>query len=142
MAVTLEMATDVRKFKTKFIGPFTKRQAIFVSIGVICASPILPLPMDITAKVLICAGVCGGISAFGFISFNGAPLEALIIRFLYQFVLAPAKRKKKTKNSYLEYYEQLKKKEDIEYKKTLSKKELKEYEKAKKIDYSNHNIYL
>lgn len=100
MALIVKTPQDVRKYETKQLGPFTFKQAIWLTIATILTLPVfIFVPVRFSTKVLICTAIAAPIGACGFINPNHTPMETWLLRGLYRTVLTPARRKKKNEIS-------------------------------------------
>ncbi len=108
MALRIDMTKDIRKYDRKSVlNRFTVRQAVFISIGLAYAVPIafaVPLPLHgielVFSKIVIATILAIPMITAGFITMDNTPMEILAIRFIYQMLLTPRKRKYKAKNLY------------------------------------------
>ncbi len=150
MALTVQMTDDIRKYETKAIGPFTMRQAICLSLGVLFSLPVgILVDTTIDNKILIMSIIVAPFLASGYIKVDGMRFEILIIRYIYRSVLTPRKRKYKTQNVFREEIARIEEEEYKESLKQMTKKERKKAEKehdaktakTKKITYSTKAKY-
>lgn len=87
---------DIRKYDTKFIGPFTFRQTILFVI----ASIIAILVWKVTKIIPIALIASSPFLALGWIKVYGQELEKFLKSAFISNLLAPAVRKYKTKTPY------------------------------------------
>lgn len=132
MAIEVQMTDDVRKYDTKVIGPFNKRQLMCVLIAIPCALPGVLIPKDIVLKILFSIILATPALLCGWIKYHGMYFEALFFRFLYLHVLTPKKRKYKSINLFRQAEKEYEKKAEREKIKSFSSKERKQYLKNKK----------
>ena len=112
--IEVEMSDDIRKFETKFLGPFTMRQTVCTAIALLYAVPIAALiNVSIDNKVLIGFILAAPALGCGFIKFGGMPLEVFFIRVFYMYFLTPSKRKCKSVNTYKATLREMKKEKEI-----------------------------
>lgn len=140
--ITVEMTDDIRKYKVKSLGPFSMREAVFLAIGCLYSFPIASIwPTTLENKVLIFAILAAPVIICGFTKMTGGTAEVIALRFLYLYVLTPAKRKYIATNTFRSDMKMYK--AGLEKLKTasLTPKQQKLYQKkkeaAKKIRYSN-----
>lgn len=137
------MSDDIRKFETKFLGPFTKRQLICIIIGIFCAIPVfLFINMEYPLKCFVMLFVAMPAIICGFTKMDGVNPEVWILRMFYLW-LHP-RRKYKSVNQYAPYYKKIKKCREKEKISKMTPKEQKAYIKRKnkgKIKYSKKNEY-
>ena len=128
----VEMTEDIRKYDTKFLGPFTKRQTICVFLSLI-SLPIgflIPFSEPAYRIVAICL-LAAPIAMCGWVKMDGTYLEVLFIRYLYLTVLTPPKRKQISDNTIKELIDYRQKQLEKKKLATLTKKQRKLYEKKK-----------
>lgn len=140
--IEVEMTKDIRDFEPKFIGPLSKRQLIFLAIGCAYGIPFMAFApiANVMNRIVIGIGIMIPTLLCGFLKWNGAPLEYMMIKGLYH-LMYPQKRKYTQKNCYREILEKLEKKEKLEAYNNLSKKEQKKANKPVVIEYSKDPIY-
>lgn len=93
--IQVEMVDDIRKYEPKLIGPFSKRQSIAISIGVVLGlilMNIIPLSNS-TEKFAVFIFSVVAVGLFGWITMDGTPLEIVLVRMIYLYFLTPSKRK-------------------------------------------------
>ena len=130
--IEVEMTDDIRKFETKFLGPFTMRQTICTVVACLYTIPIaIALPMELENKLLVAMLLAAPVIGCGYIKQDGMHLEVLAMRVLYMYFLTPGKRKCKAVNNYKESLKDVKKQNEKEYISSLSMKEQKKYQKQK-----------
>ncbi len=96
MALTVNMTQDVRRYETRDLGPFTKRQGIWLFVAVVIGVPIaILLPFPIYLKIIFASAVAAPIGICGFIKPDHTPMEKWVLRVLYRTFLAPRIRRKK-----------------------------------------------
>lgn len=137
------MTDDIRRFQTKFMGPFTKRQLICLIIAVVCAIPVLLL-LDIEIRMRGFVALFFAMPAIicGFVKFDGVNPEVLALRWIYR-LLYP-RRVFKNENEYRPYLKKIKKEREKNMISQMSKKERKTYLKLKskgKVKYSKKKEY-
>lgn len=101
--IEVEINEDVRKYKPKFIGPFTTRQVICLVLGggsVIFTYQFLHpfLTSDITT--FLCMLISIPFMAVGWIEPYGMKMEDFARTTVISLILAPNVRKYKVENSY------------------------------------------
>lgn len=141
--IQVEMTDDIRRFQTKFMGPFTKRQLICLIIGGLCAVPVLTL-LDIEIKKRAFVALFFAMPAIicGFAKFDGVNPEVLALRCIYR-MLYP-RRVFKNENEYRPYLKQIKKERENNMISQMSKRERKSYLKLKskgRVKYSQKREY-
>lgn len=107
--IIMPVPKDVRAFKPKFMGPFTKREAIGVSVALvvvmityIATGPFVE-SMTLTNRATI-ALIPGCIPlAFGFVDIQDMPIWVYGWNMIVQNFLAPRHRVYKTVNIYQEF---------------------------------------
>ncbi len=130
--VSVEMNDDIRKFETKLIGPFTKRQTICFVVGIAYSLPVAMLvPTSLTNKIFI--GLILAIPALicGYAKMDGMYMESLFFRVIYLLFLTPSKRKYVTVNSFREMLKGKEKKRETARLAKMSKSQQKAYHKRK-----------
>ncbi len=134
MAVTVKMHQDVRKKKAKFIGPFTFRQALCLTLGgfwgYFCTT-FFPDGTELLILFLIGVGFGLPIVLCGFLTRDGQYFEVLIVRTIYKLFLTPGMRKKKDL-MYRDLRRKIKREEEKEKLSKMSPSERKRYETMKK----------
>lgn len=150
--IEVDMLDDIRSFKTKFLGPFTKRQCICVAL----AAPVLALSlyltlgiaeMSIDTAITVSCVPAGVIASAGWLTISNMPLEQYLVKLVYRTFLTPKVRKYKTKLPIRESIKAIKKTQEQEKISKMSKKEQKAYEKRKKneanktITYGKEKVY-
>lgn len=106
--IIMPVPKDVRDFKPKFIGPFSKREFIGVAAAVVIAvltfALTYPFSMGMTvnqrAVIVLIPGVVP--LACGFIDIQGMPIWVYARNLLIQNFLAPRHRVYRTNNIYAE----------------------------------------
>lgn len=96
--IETKMPKDIRKYKTKMIGPLTMRQLICVAImGVvdIILYSLVIYPFELSTEFTIYGLILIDvpIGAFGWIEPQGLPLEIYLKDVVLRSFIAPAKRK-------------------------------------------------
>lgn len=144
--INVEMTDDIRKYKIKSFGPFSAREAAFLTIACLYSFPIAAMwPTTFENKLLIFALLAVPVAMCGFTKMSGGTAEVIALRSLYLYVLTPAKRGYKAVNTFradMNAY-----KAGLEKMKlaSLSPKQQKAYQKkkenAKKVNYSNKKEY-
>lgn len=139
--IDVEMSTDIRKYETKTVGPFTTRQTVCIAIGVVCALPfLLFLHCDWTTRIMIALFAMTPAFLCGWVKLNGTYFEVVAIRFVYKNYLTPQKRKHKVNNVYREMYKKMKKEDEDRMLAALPKGQQKKYLKNKEnhlVKYSD-----
>lgn len=140
--IRVTMANDIRKYETKFIGPFTKRQSICMIAGIIFGALIaLILPLK-TSDKLLAAVICGAPIIFcGYIKKNGRYLEELFLFWMYRKILTPRIRTAKCKNYYREILDEMDKKEKMKQYRKMTPKERKAAQKKEVVYSKKHKVY-
>lgn len=139
MAVEIQMSEDIRKYQTKFIFDFTKRQAVCIGIGAVCGAIGMNIVPGANAMVKVALFI--GFAAFpilcGWIRPENMPLEVFLARWLYFMFLTPAKRKYKEINHYRAIIKQIEARDERKITAGMTPAQKKEYLKQKKtIIYS------
>lgn len=107
--IIMPVPKDVRSFKPKFMGPFTKREAIgvgcAVALVVITYAMIAPFSegMTMTQQATIAMIPAAIPLAFGFIDIQDMPIWVYGWNMIVQNFLAPRHRVYKTVNIYQEF---------------------------------------
>lgn len=123
--IEMPIPNDIRKYESKFLGPFTLRQFV-------CGIPTLAIfllvlifvPIEDTfTKMLIATIPALPFILCGFIKIQGLPFEKFARTVFVSQILAPVKRVYKTDNTY-------------KNKKTQNQKNKKEIEKRAKKRFS------
>lgn len=107
--IIMPVPRDVREFKPKFIGPFSKREFIGVAAAAVLAiltfAVTYPLSAGMTlnqrAVILLIPGVIP--LACGFIDIQGMPIWVYAWNLVIQNFLAPRHRVYRTNNNFAEY---------------------------------------
>lgn len=101
--IEMEMPKDIRKFKTKLIGPLTLRETICVGltvgIGYLLRRYTVGLPDDI--RNLLTIVIASPILACGWLTPYGLPFEQYAVVFLFSTFLSPKQRKYKTEMEFI-----------------------------------------
>ncbi len=140
----VEMTDDIRKYDTKFMGPFTKRQFISISVALVFAIPIaILIPGEIDMKLMVACLTGAPIALCGFVKLDGAYLEVLALRWVYQKILTPPRRKYISPCEQREFLKKLERKEEINMLNKMTKKQRKAYElkKNRSVKYYNNKEY-
>lgn len=140
--IAISVPKDIRKTSVKFIGPFTKRNCIFllpVLISTMICYPLLGIEginyIAMTAMILI-----DGISiVFGFFDFFGLPSYIFFLEVIIPWVLGNQKRPYATKNTYEIFTKQHKITYDY-IDGTLNRKKLTAKEKKKKLQREKRRL--
>ena len=102
MALQCNMIKDIRKYEPKVMGPFTKRQMIYLVIGLAYSLPVgMLLPTTFDNKVIVTLALIAPMFLCGYLKMDGTPLEVIAIRWVYRTILTPAARKYKRPHPYL-----------------------------------------
>ena len=107
--IIMPVPKDVRSFKPKFMGPFTKREAIgvgcAVALVVITYAAIAPFSegMTMTQQATIAMVPAAIPLAFGFIDVQDMPIWVYGWNMIVQNFLAPRHRVYKTANIFQEF---------------------------------------
>lgn len=101
--IEIEIPKDIRKYESKFIGPFTLRQTICVGIAAACSITIYNtvgklLIQDMRAPLCFIAAAPALLA--GWYKPYGLPLEKFLKVIIVTMILAPTKRLYKTANIY------------------------------------------
>jgi len=99
--IEIEIPKDIRQFEAKLIGPFNTRQLICFVAGAAIAIPTYLAIKDMApTDICLFASICTFLpfALCGWIKIYGMPFEKFFMSFLYSAILAPGKRKYKTKN--------------------------------------------
>lgn len=130
--IETKVPMDIRKYKTKIIGPFTLRQAICVGISIfidLMFYLFIYSSLDLSINFLIYTVIIIDIPIMAFsFDHNGIPMEKFVYGFIRNNILAPVKRT--YKNSFDDEFEvnEVKLSDDSTIKKKLKNKpELKAY---------------
>lgn len=104
---------DIREFKPKFIGPFTKPQAISVAISALIAFIIFSVFKGVSTEILMftVAIIDAPILACGFINYRNMSGAVYFRDVILRNMLVPKKRPYKTENA----YQELSKRDTITY---------------------------
>ena len=130
--IQVQMSDDIRKFETKFLGPFTKRQLICIIIGIVCIIPVfLFVKLEYPPKAFIMLFVAMPAFICGFTKMDGVNPEVWLMRMFYLWI--HPRRKYKSVNQYAPYYKKIKKYREKEKISKMSPKEKKAYIKRKNI---------
>lgn len=140
--IRVTMANDIRKYETKFIGPFTKRQSICWIIGVVFGALVaLVLPLE-TSDKLLAAFICAiPIILCGYINKNRRYLEELFLFWMYRKFLTPRIRTAKCRNHYREILDEMDKKEKLKQYQKMTPKERKAAQKKEVVYSKKHKVY-
>ena len=143
--IEVEMNDDIRKFETKFMGSFTKRQTICAGIGIVIgiivafiASKLFGVE-DMTTKFMVGAIAAMPLFMCGWGKMRGLPFELYVGKMIYRIYLTPCIRKYKSV-TYREELKKIRKKEETDKFNKMTPKERKQYQK-KKISYSQKKEY-
>lgn len=139
--IRVTMVNDIRKYETKMIGPFTKRQTICMIIGIVFGVlAALVLPLKMSDKLLV-AVVCGApIILCGYIKKNGRYLEELALFWVYRNLLTPKLRTARCKNHYRETLNEINRQEEAKKNQNMTPKERKTAQK-KEVTYGKYKIF-
>ncbi len=100
--IEVPMIDDIRRYETKFLGPFTKKQLVCTIISVVVCAPLFILTfitkMDLVFKLILPLLPAIPIELAGIVNINNTPFEAFSLRVLYNKVLTPGKRKNKSES--------------------------------------------
>ncbi len=93
---------DLTNVKTKFMGPFTKRQCFCFGLGVLVAVPIYfaVRPLLGTNAFFVLIAVLTPFFLFGMVEKDGLPLETYIVFFIKHKILNPPIRYFESENMY------------------------------------------
>lgn len=103
---------DILKYKAKFIGNFTAREAIWLTVGGIsCLISFFFLFPDLTTNIKIIISACIGLPFFliGFVRPLGQPIEKIAGVLIMDNFIAPPVRKNEVRHPELEKYERTRK---------------------------------
>jgi hypothetical protein len=144
--IDVEMSDDIRKYETKTFGPFTTRQIACIGIGAAFAIPVgMLLPIeDISNRILVIAVLLMPFILCGYVKMDGTNFEVIALRWLYLYVLTPAKRKLVQPNVYKEKVAADKAKDEQIKLSKLPDKERRAYLNAKKkkiVQYSQRKEF-
>lgn len=100
--IEIEIPQDIRKYKTKLVGPFTGRNIIGLVIGLALGGLAMTLckalPGDMKYFIMLVAALPG--ICIGWISFHSIPFERFVGIFIKNTFLMPKVLKYQTKNIY------------------------------------------
>jgi hypothetical protein len=120
--IEAQIPKDIRKYESKLVGPFTLRQLICFIIACVLAllafRILKPLIGSSNAST-ICLIIGIPPIAFGWVKPYGMTLEKFLQSALIGNVLAPKKRKYKTRNTFRKVETKLEKMNDKEFKKRI-----------------------
>lgn len=145
--IEVEMTDDIRKYDTKLLGPFSKRQLVCSVIALAYSVPIgLLLPINgLGNRIITIFFLAVPVLSCGWFKMDGAPLEVVVMRMIYMYFLTPAKRKYIKTCTFHEAMKQMDKEEEKNRISKMSKKDQKSYEKKKKnkpfVKYSNKSEF-
>lgn len=131
--IELEVLNDIRGYKTKVIGPFTKKEAVSVAISLFIDSLIytfifVPFHLSVDMLLVVCAVADFGILALGFGKKMGQiPYTDYIPFFIKYNVLAPRYRKARNTGAWKSIYAEQKTQNNSQKAQKISKKELEEH---------------
>lgn len=140
--IYVEMTDDIRRYKTKFVGPFTKRQLVCVGLALLIGLPVFfGIPGTTDTKLIASCVVALPIGMCGFATMDGSPLEIIALRFIYSKILTPAKRKNISTTWFKETIDGIKKENERKMYANLTKKQRKKYDalKNKPVKYYNND---
>lgn len=150
--IIMPVPKDVREFKPKFIGPFSKREFIGVFVAAIFAVITFALTSSIAQQITLNqrVGVIFIPAAIplscGFIDIQGMPIWVYAENMIIQNFLAPRHRGYRTNNNFAEYAKRNRitmeyLDEDVAVTKAQKRKKKKEYEKNLKEFVESHPEY-
>lgn len=143
--IDVEMSDDIRKYETKTLGMFTTRQLICAFVGLGYSLPIgLLIPTSASNKILIIGILMIPAILCGFVKMDGTHFEVFAMRFLYLYVLTPARRKMIRKNSYKESLDKQRAREEKIKLSKMPESKRKSYQRAKEhkmVKYTNKREY-
>lgn len=95
--IETKIPKDIRKYKTKVIGPFAIRQAVTLSIilllDIILYDMIFkPFGLSIDVDLYIWIAVDVLIGVIGFMEIRGEPFEKFMVGYIHYNILSPQKR--------------------------------------------------
>lgn len=125
--IEAQIPKDIRKYESKLAGPFTLRELICFIIGCGMTYVVYKLVSGVASSdiaVTVCIFTALPAVAFGWIKPYGMPLERFLQTVLISNLLAPKRRKYKTRNIYRKAAEPLEKTSKKEYKKRLKKERI------------------
>lgn len=99
---------DLTDIKTKFAGPFTKRQCICFGLGVLVGFPGYFFVKEVAGTepaFMALFGILIPFFLFGIVEKDGLPLEVYLLNFIRHVVIYPQIRCYETENLY-DYYDQ------------------------------------
>lgn len=108
MAIEREILQDITKYKAKFIGPFTTRQAACIGITAAIVIPLYLIGRTIFTKEFLfpCLILIGTpVMLCGFYMPYDMPLERFIVSVLFTFILSPPTRRYKRKSEMEVFFE-------------------------------------
>lgn len=99
------MRADIEKEiqqTNKIIGPFSVRQIICLGIGSVIVIIInYLLGSNVEVSMIPCGGVAVIAIAFGWVKFDGIPIEKIIMKKIQMYLYKTNIRRYKTKNKYI-----------------------------------------
>lgn len=107
--IIVPVPRDVREFKPKFIGPFSKREFVGVAAAAVVAAitfaltAVMELDITINQKVMAILIPAAVPLACGFIDVQGMPIWVYLENLVIQNLLAPRHRVYRTENTFAEY---------------------------------------
>lgn len=107
--IIVPVPRDVREFKPKFIGPFSKREFIGVAVAAAFAfaafavTSAMQLDITVNQRVMIVLVPAAIPLACGFVDIQGMPVWVYAQNLIIQNFLAPRHRVYRTNNNFAEY---------------------------------------
>ena len=92
--VEVEMSKDIRGYEPKILASMSLRQLIGITIGCVCALPVvLYLPVDITLRIIIAVIIALPGLACGFLKMYEMPCEVFFLKVFIPFYFNNKPRK-------------------------------------------------
>ena len=103
MAISRKTQKDVGKYKTKFIGPFTSRQCLFIGIGGVCSLfagvPLELVGTDFITIAIVCFIIVIPFYLLGNADVYGLTMEQFLISYYNYHLTRPKIRLYQTENT-------------------------------------------
>ncbi len=75
----LRMSKDIKTFEPNIVGPFTFRQAIWITIGTVISVPLFfIIPGQVASRILICTLIAAPFIMCGWIKVQGMYLDGYL----------------------------------------------------------------
>lgn len=137
--VRVKMSDDIRKYDTKFMGAFSKRQTICLAFGIVFGAVIAALlPFGLDISILTGVSLASPVILCGFVKINGCTFEVIALRYIYKQFLTPRKRKIKRITPLHMEYNKAKKRAERKRMQKMTPRQKKQYLK-RTVTYSEEN---